>query len=115
MCAGSEPAGLQLEGRSLAGDGLQGGRPLTLNVAVIAADGQQWLHFQRKSSAGDEHCGTIYNRFTFDTLDSSMYIGETFVFSKKTGRGAVSYALGATDASDNRDSVYIMPFTCQAF
>ena len=87
----------------------------TLQVTVIEVGEKTFLHFTRKSSAGDDHCGTLYNPFAFDGADSCTSVGATTVFSTATGRGAISYALGATSAGESRDSVNIMPFTCQSF
>ncbi len=110
----ANPQGFNWDGHRWVPVGFKPEEPFTLNVAVIQSGWQQFIHFQRKSSAGDDHCGTSYNSW-FDTVDSCSTVGETIVFSSKTASGAISRALGAADGGESRDSVYIMPFTCQKF
>lgn len=110
----ANPQGFNWDGHRWAPTGFKPEEPFTLNIAVIQSGWQQYIHFQRKNSAGDTHCGTPYTSW-LDTVDSCSSIGETTVFSSKTASGAISRALGATDDSNSRDSVYVMPFTCHKF
>ncbi len=110
----ANPQGFNWDGHRWTPVGFKPEEPFTLNVAVIQSGLQQYLHFQRKSSSEDSHCGTAYNPW-IESVDSCSTVGETTVFSSKTASGAISRSLGATDGGESRDSVYIMPFTCQKF
>lgn len=90
----------------------------TLEVMVIKdSEPIPFIHMTRKDSEGEHHCGGVQNLtdnlFGVDSCSSS---GETIVFSKKPMRGGVSNLLGSTSSSaTERDSLAVMPFSCQAF
>ena len=108
------PQGFNWDGQRWVPTGFKEVEKFTLNVAVLKDGDQEFLHMLIKNSQGENHCGTLWN-WSLDGLDACSKFGETIVFSKKTSSGAISYVGGATSTETSRDSVTVMPFTCQAF
>jgi hypothetical protein len=75
----------------------------------------QTIHFLRNGDSGNDRCAAEYHPGMFDTLlvCTDAAIASTYIFSQSVERGSMSHLLGAIGTEDRRDSLVVMPFTCQ--
>ncbi len=90
-----------------------------LNVTVIeyisiSKEKKKVLHFNLKGDGNEEHCG-MEKQFDLTGLQACIQNGMSVIFSEESGRGGVSYLLGAVSKEKARDALVVMPFTCQKF
>ena len=88
----------------------------TLEIMVVKGSKQLPIIFMtRKDAEGSHHCGGTQNLTdNLFNLDSCTGTGETIIFDKRTMRGGVSDLLGSTVAANQRDTLAVMPFSCQS-
>ena len=67
------------------------------------------IDFNLKGNPWAEALGVAHRRNCITSF------GESILFSEKEARGGIAYLFGATSTGSTRDSLLIMPFTCQKF
>lgn len=72
----------------------------------------QFIHFTRNGDSGKSHCGMEMTPLLLDDPHCFQF-GATITFSKEELRGGISMLLGSTGTGDTRDSLLVIPFTCQ--
>ena len=72
----------------------------------------QFIHFTRNGDSGHRQCGMEMTTLSF-IEPHCFQSGETITFSEEESRGGISKLLGSTGSETERDSLVVMPFTCQ--
>ena len=114
------PTGFIWNGNSWEARRFKGYEKFLMNITVIETDAigstqkKQYLHFNLKGDNEDMHCGTE-KQFDITGSLSCMKLGFSILYSEETGKGGISFLLGATLSDSKRDGLSVMPFTCQKF
>jgi hypothetical protein len=73
---------------------------------------RQFIHFTRDGDSEHSHCGAELLSFSVDGWVCER-AGETIIYSEEQSRGGISRILGSTSTEDSKDSLVVIPFTCQ--
>jgi hypothetical protein len=118
LCLNTAAAGLSWKGEQWIPASFHAMGEFQLEVMVIHSvftNGSEhdFIHFTTNGDSGmNSHCGM---EMTPTLLDDPHCFqgGKTITFNKGILKGGISMLLGSTGSDDSRDSLVVMPFTCQ--